>query len=71
MRLCRGLHQLDQHAFAAKGQLLRALWVDKADVVSRGAFADAAGGEAHALRREPRHGGGEVINPQADVVERG
>src|SRR5687768_15520450 len=43
--------------------------MNEADVVTSGAFADAARRELHALPFEPRHRGGEIVDPQADVVE--
>ena len=46
--LGRRLHQLDQHALAALRDSSFALGVHEADVVARGARADAAGREAHA-----------------------
>jgi hypothetical protein len=45
--------------------------MDEADVVAGRALADPAGREAHALRLEPRHGRGEVVDPEPDVVQRG
>jgi hypothetical protein len=44
--------------------------VQKANVIARSPLADAARRKAHALGREPLHGRGQVVDPQADVVER-
>ena len=69
--LARRLHQLDQHALAAERELAAALGMDEADVVTRGALADPARREAHALALEPRDRRGEVVHPEPDVVQRG
>ncbi len=45
--------------------------MDEADVESRGALADAARREAHALRGEPFDRGVQIVDPHAHVVERG
>ena len=45
--------------------------MDEADVVARSAFANASRREAHALGFEPLVGRGQVVDPEADVVERG
>ena len=66
----RCLHQLDQDAFAAEGKLVVALGVNEADVVTGGAFANATGSEAKALFRQPRDRCAQVVDPQADVVQR-
>ena len=44
--------------------------MQKRDVVAGSALADATGGKAHALGGEPFHGLGQVVNPQANVVQR-
>src|SRR6188474_3138836 len=63
------LDELDEHALARARRVGVALGVDEADVVTGRAAPDAAGGEADALGREPGDGGGEVIDPEAEVVE--
>jgi Na+-translocating ferredoxin:NAD+ oxidoreductase subunit B len=68
--LGRRLHQFDQHAFARDRELLVRLGVQKGDVEAGRALADAAGRKAHALGREPFHRHRQVVDPQADVVER-
>src|SRR5213078_4098643 len=65
-----GLDQLDQDAFAGQRRGVVGLGVDEADVVAGGAAPDAAGCEPHVLLGEPGDGGGEVVDPEADVVER-
>src|SRR3569623_1810152 len=65
----RRLHQFDQHAFTRQRRCGIALGMDEADVVTRGALADAARREAHALLAQPLHRGREIVDPQADVVE--
>jgi len=44
--------------------------VDEADVVAGGALADAARGEAHAVRAQPFDGLRQVVDPQPHVVQR-
>jgi hypothetical protein len=68
--LRRRLHQFDQHALAADRELVVALRVDEADVVAGRALADAAGREAHAVRVIHSTAFGQVVDPQADVVQR-
>src|SRR5690349_7906892 len=45
--------------------------MDEADVVSGRPAADATGCEANAFCFQPSDGGGQIVDPQADVVERG
>lgn len=69
--LRRRLHQLDQHPFPAHGARRVPLGVDEADVMARRPFPDPAGREPHAPRAQERVGRGKVVDPEADVVERG
>jgi Pyridine nucleotide-disulphide oxidoreductase, dimerisation domain/Pyridine nucleotide-disulphide oxidoreductase len=69
--LGRCLHQLNQYALTRNRKFVIRLGVQEGDVKTRSTFADAAGGEAHAVGAEPLHRGGQVVDPQAHVVERG
>ena len=61
------LHQLDQNPASPLGRAFTWFWVNEAYVVPRCTFADAARGEANALRLKPLHRGAKVIpNPRAD-----
>ena len=44
--------------------------MDEGDVVAGGAASDAAGGEAHALALQVPHRHGQLVDPEANVVER-
>ena len=65
------MHQFNQHALPGDREFVIALGVQKADVITRRPFADPPGRKAHAVGSEPFHGAGQVINPQANVVQRG
>ena len=45
--------------------------MQEGDVETRRAAPDAAGRKAHAIGAEPLYGLGQIVHPQADVVERG
>src|SRR5574343_1938177 len=66
----RRLDQFDQHAFAADREFLIALGVQEGDVKARRTLADAARSEANAIGRQPFDSLGQVVDPQADVIER-
>src|SRR6218665_1155169 len=68
--LCGRLHQFDQYALAGNRELVVAFRVQKGNVMACRALADAARGKAHAPGAEPLHGPGQVVDPQADVVQR-
>ena len=61
--LGRSLHQFDQHAFAADGEFFIALGVQKANIKTCGAFANATWCETHTLGGEPLHSFGQVVDP--------
>src|SRR5690606_26543582 len=63
-------HQLDQHAFSADGEGVVAFRVHEGDVEAGRTASDSPRGEAHAVRTEPVHRLGQVVHPQADVIER-
>jgi len=65
------LDQLDQDALATKRKVVARLGVDEAHVMTRSALSYTSRSEPHALVFEPIDGGGKVVDPQADVVERG
>lgn len=65
------MHQFDEHPAATQRAVGRAFGVDEAYVVPGGATTDPSGGEPNALLAEPGHGGGQIVDPQANVVERG
>src|SRR5260221_13671545 len=58
----RCLYELDQHALGGAR-------MNEADVVPCRTFPDPARRHLQSLRLEPRHCGGEIVDPQADVVE--
>src|SRR5262245_58422744 len=68
--VARRLHQLDQHALGPDRRLLIAARMDEADVVARGTLANPAGSEADAIRLEPLNSCREIVDPEADVIER-
>src|SRR5262249_49822577 len=68
--LGRRLHQLDEHAFASDGRLAAPLGVDEADVVAPGALPEATRRHGPAAGPGPAHRRREVVDPEADVVER-
>src|ERR1017187_2461178 len=68
--LGRCLDELDQHPFAGDRKLVVGLRMQEADVVARRALANPAGPEPDPTRREPGHGRGQIVDPQADVIER-
>src|SRR5262249_20189874 len=45
--------------------------MNKGDIVTRGTPAYASRSEPHTLRAQPPNRGGQVVDPQADVIERG
>ncbi len=57
-----GLNQLHQHSDSG-------LRVDEADIVSTGSLANSSRSEDNTLGSQLRHGGLQIIDPQADVVE--
>jgi electron transport complex protein RnfB len=64
------LHHLHQHALPGDRELVAGLGMQEADVEAGRALPDAARCEAHALPRQPLDGGRQIVDPQADVIER-
>ena len=44
--------------------------MQEGDVIAGSTFSDTPRSEAHTLRRQPFHGGWQVIDPETDMVER-
>src|SRR5574343_578161 len=68
--LRRCLDQFDQHAFAADRELIVTLGVQEGNVEAGGPLANPTRGKADAVGRQPFDGLGQVVDPQADVIER-
>ena len=65
------MYEFDENPFAAVRMTVVGPRMDKADVMSTRTFANASGGEAHALPVEPVDGGGQIVDPKPDMIERG
>ena len=67
--IIRGLNEFDQNAFAPDRGVRVALGMNEANIVARRSRSNPPRRKANALAPEPLHGGGEVVDPQAHVVE--
>ena len=75
--LCKGindffwrLYQFNQDSIAAIGSLFIALGVNKGNIMSSRSSSNASWCKANAFGFHPRHGLGQVVDPQANMIER-